>query len=92
MRALTSLQQKQKALEDEMVEAAKRSVTLESATIAYLFSDCNETDSIINESITLAKSKVRDDLLKNACDYLDILGLGQDKLSALSLLQRHKYI
>ena len=44
MRALTSLQQKQKALEDEMVEAAKRSVTLESATIAYLFSDCNETD------------------------------------------------
>ena len=103
LRALTSLQQKHKALEDEMVrrhnrflsgplatgqdmirsghplaeqlqdrvrlvqgkwamlkeEATKRRVTLESATDAYLFfSDCNETDSIIKESITLAKSKV----------------------------------
>jgi len=121
LRALTSLQQKHKALEDEMVrrhnrflsgplatgqdmiksghpladqlqdrvrvvqgkwamlkeEAGKRRVTLESATDAYLFfSDCNETDSIIKESITLAKSK----------DF------GQDKLTALSLLQRHKYL
>ena len=104
LRALTSLQQKHKALEDEMVrrhnrflsgplatgqdmiksghpladqlmdrvkgvqgkwamlkeEAAKRRVTLESATDAYLFfSDCNETDSVIKESITLAKSKVK---------------------------------
>ena len=41
-------------------EAAKRRVTLESATDAYLFfSDCNETDSGIKESITLAKSKVK---------------------------------
>jgi spectrin beta len=104
LRALTSLQQKHKALEDEMVrrhnrflsgplvtgqdmiqsghpladqlidrvkgvqgkwamlkeEASKRRVTLESATDAYLyFSDCNETDSVIVESITLAKSKVK---------------------------------
>ena len=40
-------------------EAGKRRVTLESATDAYLFfSDCNETDSVIKEYITLAKSKV----------------------------------
>ena len=40
-------------------EASKRRVTLDSATDAYqFFSDCNETDSIIKESITLAKSKV----------------------------------
>jgi len=121
LRALTSLQQKHKALEDEMVrrhnrflsgplstgqdmisngnplsdqleerikvvqakwamlkeEAAKKRVTLESATDAYLFfSDCNETDSVIKESITLAKSR----------DF------GQDKLTALSLLQRHKHL
>ena len=31
---------------------------LESETDAYLFfSDCNETDSVIKESVTLAKSK-----------------------------------
>jgi len=36
LRALTSLQQKHKALEDEMVEAAGRS-DVESATDAYLF-------------------------------------------------------
>ena len=41
-------------------EAAKRRVTQESATDAYLFfSDCYETDSVIEESITLAKSKVK---------------------------------
>ena len=33
-------------------EAAKRRVTLESATDGYIFfSDCNETDSVIKESI-----------------------------------------
>ena len=102
VRALTSLQQKHKALEDEMTrrhsrfvsgplqsgeemvasghplagqlkeriqavkakwaalreEAGRRRHTLESATDAYLFfSDCNETDSVIKESVTLAKSK-----------------------------------
>ena len=120
-RALTSLQQKHKALEDEMTrrhsrfvsgplqtgqemvaaghplasqleerikavmakwaslreEAGRRRTTLESATDAYLFfSDCNETDSVIKESVTLAKSK----------DF------GQDKLTAMSLLQRHKHL
>ena len=50
---------------------------MESATDAYLFfSDCNETDSGINEPVTLAESK----------DF------GQDKLTALSLLQRHKHL
>ena len=40
-------------------EAAKKRVTLESATAAFLFfSDYNETDSVIKEFITLAKSKV----------------------------------
>ena len=121
VRALTSLQQKHKALEDEMTrrhsrfvsgplqsgeemvasghplagqlkerieavkakwaalreEAGRRRHTLESATDAYLFfSDCNETDSVIKESVTLAKSK----------DF------GQDKLTAMSLLQRHKHL
>ena len=38
-------------------EGAKRRVTLESAMDAYLFSDCNETDSVIKELITLAKSR-----------------------------------
>jgi hypothetical protein len=121
LRALTSLQQKHKALEDEMMrrharfqngplaaaeeqiagrhpeagqlrerctalqskwaglqaEAAKRRATLESSTEAYqFFSDCNETESIIKECVTLAKSK----------DF------GQDKLTALSLLQRHRHL
>ena len=50
---------------------------LESETDAYLFfSDCNETDSVIKESVTLAKSK----------DF------GKDKLTAMSLLQRHKHL
>ena len=50
---------------------------LESETDAYLFfSDCNETDSVIKESVTLAKSK----------DFR------QDKLTAMSLLQRHKHL
>ena len=41
-------------------EAAKRRVRLESATDACVFfSNCNETDSVIKESITLAKSKVK---------------------------------
>jgi len=58
-------------------EAGRRRHTLESATDAYLFfSDCNETDSVIKESVTLAKSK----------DF------GQDKLTAMSLLQRHKQV
>ena len=48
-----------------------------SATDAYLFfSDCNETDSGINGPVTLSESK----------DF------GQDKLTALSLLQRHKHL
>ena len=121
VRALNSLQQKHKAMEDElarrqsrfvsgplasgkeMVEAghplagqlkereaavlakwqalreevARRKNTLDSATDLYLFfSDCNETDSVIKESVTLAKSK----------DF------GQDKLTAMSLLQRHKHL
>merc|ERR1719402_407121 len=58
-------------------EAGRRRHTLESATDAYLFfSDCNETDSVIKESVTLAKSK----------DF------GQDKLTAMTLLQRHKHL
>ena len=52
-------------------------MALESATEAFqFFSDCNETESIIKEFITLAKSK----------DF------GQDKLTALSLLGRHKHL
>jgi len=119
LRALSSLQQKHKALEDEMgrryikfqtgpqavaaemvgakhpqadqltqrikviagkwealkEEAARRKHTLESSTDAYqFFSDCNETDSIMKESMTLAKSK----------DF------GKDKFSAMALLQRHR--
>ena len=110
LRALTILQKKYKALEDEMVwkhnrflsgplatgqdmiksghpladqlmdrvkwvqgkwamlkeEAAKRRVRLESATDAYVFfSNCNETDSVIKDSITLAKSKVKHSVLRN---------------------------
>ena len=58
-------------------EAAKRRATLESSTEAYqFFSDCNETDSVIKECVTIAKSK----------DF------GQDKLTALSLLQRHRQL
>ena len=52
---------------------------------------CNETDSIIKESITLAKSKVRENPFKIACDCFDILGLWS-QFTALSLLQRHKYL
>ena len=58
-------------------EVAKKKLALESATEAFqFFSDCNETESIIKEFITLAKSK----------DF------GQDKLTALSLLGRHKHL
>jgi len=39
-------------------ESAKKRVTFESTTGAYLFfSDCNEIYSVIKESITLAKSR-----------------------------------
>lgn len=121
LRALTSLQQKHKALVDEMTrrhtrfltgplssademiaaghpeaaqlkescaavqekwkalqaEADKRRKTLDSSTEAFqFFSDCNETDSVIKECMTIAKSK----------DF------GQDKLTALSLLQRHRQL
>ena len=56
-------------------EAAKRRLTLDSATDAYLFfSDCIETDSFIKKSITLAKSKVRENPFKIACNCFDILG------------------
>ena len=115
VRALTSLQQKQKALEDEMTrrhsrfvsgplqsgeemvasghplagqlkemiqavkakwsalreEAGRRRHTLESATNLF-FSDFKEIDSVIKESVTLAKSK----------DF------GQDKLTAMG----HKHL
>ena len=64
-----------KALKDEMILRHSRFVS--GPADAYLFfSDCNETDSVIKESVTLAKSK----------DF------GQDKLTAISLLQRHKHL
>ena len=48
VRALTSLQQKHKALEDEMTRRHSRFVS--GPADAYLFfSDCNETNSGINE-------------------------------------------
>jgi hypothetical protein len=50
---------------------------MKSGTEAYqFFSDCNETDSVVKECITIAQSK----------DF------GQDKLTAISLLQRHKQL
>ena len=71
---VTSVQTKWKALKSE---AHKRRTTLDSSTEAYqFFSDCNETDSVIKECITIAKSK----------DF------GQDKLTALSLLHRHRQL
>ena len=59
-------------------EGAKRRVTLESAMDAYLFSDCNETDSVIKELITLAKSKVKPstglkELFQSFCYFARIL-------------------
>ena len=58
-------------------KTCRRRHIMESATDAYLFfSDCNETDSGINEPVTLAESK----------DF------GQNKLTALSLLRRHKHL
>ena len=64
-----------KALKDEMILRHSRFVS--GPADAYLFfSDCNETNSGINEPVTLAESK----------DF------GQDKLTALSLLQRHKHL
>ena len=41
-------------------KVAKKKLTLDAATEAFqFFSDCNETESVIKEFITLAKSKVR---------------------------------
>ena len=75
------LAEKMAAVEGKWVqlreEVARRRRTLESATEAFqFFSDCNETESVMKEFITLAKSK----------DF------GQDKLTALSLLARHKHL
>ena len=40
-------------------QVAKKKQTLDAATEAFqFFSDCNETESVIKEFITLAKSKV----------------------------------
>merc|ERR1719481_626901 len=77
----SQLEERSKAVTEKWAslkeEATKRRNTLDSATDAFIFfSDCNETDSVIKEYITLAKSK----------DF------GQDKLTALSLLQRHKHL
>ena len=41
-------------------KVAKKKLTLDAATEAFqFFSDCNETESVIKEFITLAKSKVK---------------------------------
>ena len=43
-----------------VLKVAKKKLTLDAATEAFqFFSDCNETESVIKEFITLAKSKVR---------------------------------
>ena len=43
-----------------LLKVAKKKLTLDAATEAFqFFSDCNETESVIKEFITLAKSKVR---------------------------------
>ena len=53
---MTQVQNKWRQLKEE---TERRRHTLDSATEAFqFFSDCNETDSIIKEFITLAKSKV----------------------------------
>ena len=42
-----------------LLKVAKKKLTLDAATEAFqFFSDCNETESVIKEFITLAKSKV----------------------------------
>ena len=76
-----------------LLKVAKKKLTLDAATEAFqFFSDCNETESVIKEFITLAKSKVilwirvRIDLH----NYTISQDFGQDKLTAVSLLGRHK--
>ena len=99
LRAMTSLQQKHKALEDEMVWRHQRFMSGSFATghdmiqrghplvdqiqdrvrvvqgkWAMLREEADKR-SVKLESITLAKSKVREDPVKNVFDYFDILGL-----------------
>ena len=76
-----------------LLKVAKKKLTLDAATEAFqFFSDCNETESVIKEFITLAKSKVilwirvRIDFH----NYTISQDFGQDKLTAVSLLGRHK--
>ena len=76
------------------MKVAKKKLTLDAATEAFqFFSDCNETESVIKEFITLAKSKVS----AVSCRILRHIPLitvsqdfGQDKLTAVSLLGRHR--
>ena len=76
-----------------LLKVAKKKLTLDAATEAFqFFSDCNETESVIKEFITLAKSKV----ILWICVLIDFHNytisqdFGQDKLTAVSLLGRHK--
>ena len=76
-----------------VLKVAKKKLTLDAATEAFqFFSDCNETESVIKEFITLAKSKV----ILWICVRIDFHNytisqdFGQDKLTAVSLLGRHK--
>ena len=76
-----------------LLKVAKKKLTLDAATEAFqFFSDCNETESVIKEFITLAKSKV----ILWICVRIDFHNytisqdFGQDKLTAVSLLGRHK--
>ena len=76
-----------------VLKVAKKKLTLDAATEAFqFFSDCNETESVIKEFITLAKSKV----ILWICVRIDFHNytisqdFGQDKLTAVSLLGRHR--
>ena len=76
------------------MKVAKKKLTLDAATEAFqFFSDCNETESVIKEFITLAKSKVSAVLcriLRNIPLITVSQDFGQDKLTAVSLLGRHR--
>ena len=76
-----------------LLKVAKKKLTLDAATEAFqFFSDCNETESVIKEFITLAKSKVLlwIRVLIDFHNYTISQDFGQDKLTAVSLLGRHK--
>ena len=80
------------------MQVEKKKQTLDAATEAFqFFSDCNETESVIKEFITLAKSKVNTvcNILLHVITVLSprhAQDFGQDKLTAVSLLGRHKHL